>query len=226
MIQIKLGPVPRILAENSVKWGEEYANALQNRNKNLPERYRSGEIRDALRDETFRKCAYCESKFEHVSFSHIEHIIPKSREPLLVCTWSNITLACTVCNTKKGAYYEEDASLLNPYVDDIDSEIDYYGPMAIHQSARAKLTIVRLQLNRPELLHKRHEKLQEILGIFELITTAGIEEALKNALLEDLKNRISSEAEYAGCVRVFVAHAPSVHSQHVLLLLDTYRNLN
>ena len=204
MISITLGPEPQILTENSVLWGEEYETALQNGHDKPPERYRRRDIRDALKAETSRKCAYCESIFEHVAYSHIEHILPKSRQPLLVCTWSNLTLACPMCNTIKNTYYDPDAPLLHPYVDDPEKEVSFYGPMAIERSAKAKLTIVTLKLNRPELLLKRHERLREVLHIMDLILASGGNRVLSKALLEELRDCIVCSSEFANCVRCFV----------------------
>ncbi len=203
MISIALGPEPQILVENSTDWGREYANALQNGHNRPPEKYRRREIRDALKTETSRKCAYCESIFEHVAYSHIEHILPKSRVPLLVCSWSNLTLACPMCNTNKDTYYDPTAPLLNPYVDDPEAELFFYGPMAIERSAKAKITIVKLKLNRPELLHKRHEKLRDVLRIMDLIIASRGNQALTNALLEELRESRMCSAEFASCVRCF-----------------------
>lgn len=204
MISIVLSPEPQILVDNSVKWGKEYADALQNRRSNPPERYRETEIKDALKAETSRKCAYCESIFEHVAYSHIEHILPKKKKPYLVCVWSNLTLACPVCNSNKGTYYNPSAPLLNPYVDDAEEELTFFGPMAIERSARAKLTIVKLKLNRPELLLKRHDKIREVLRIMDLILSSGGNQALINALLEELRESIKCDAEFASCVRCFI----------------------
>ena len=203
MISIALGPEPQILVENSVDWGQEYATALHNGHNKPPERYRRKGIRDALKIETSRKCAYCESLSEHVAYSHIEHILPKSRVPLLVCSWSNLTLACPVCNNNKDTYYDPAAPLLNPYVDDPEGELSFYGPMAIERSAKAKLTIVTLKLNRPELLLKRHEKLRDVLRIMDLILASRGNHALTNALLEELRETRMCSAEFANCVRCF-----------------------
>lgn len=205
MISIKLGSEPDALIQNAVAWGEEYSQALKDGEVKPQDRYRRNDIRDALKTETFKKCAYCESKFEHVSYSHIEHILPKSRLPNLVCTWANLTLACEVCNVNKGSYYDKRASLLNPYTDKAEVEITFYGPMAIERSDKAKLTISIIKLNRPDLLLKRYDKLQEVLNIIKLILTSGSNQAIRNALTEDLNDKLIPESEYTNCVRCFVS---------------------
>ena len=52
----------------------------------------------------------------------------------------------------KGNYYLAAAPLLNPYKDEVLQELVFFGPMALDRSARAKLTIEKLKLNRSELL--------------------------------------------------------------------------
>ena len=202
MISIPLLDEPEILAQNSEEWGIEFEQAQANGNP-LPHKYRNDEIRSSLREETRNKCAYCESFIEHISFSHIEHIAPKSVFPRLVCAWPNLTLACSKCNTNKGDYYSEQAPLLNPYVDDVEHEIVFYGPMAIDRSSKAKLTISKLKLNRPELLFKREDTLRSVLNIIELIISADGNAPLIEALREDLVKKLSVESEYSSCSRNF-----------------------
>ena len=76
--------------------------------------------------------------------------------------------------------------------------------MAIDRSDQARLTISRLKLNRPELLLKRKDKLYEVLRIMELMIACGRNQAVKNALKEDLREKLLVAAEYANCVHCFV----------------------
>ena len=204
MISIQLGPEPQVLVEYGKVWGEEYERCIEDGDKVRPERYRRDDIRGALRVETHKKCAYCESIFEHVSYAHIEHILPKFEFPLLVCDWSNLTLACSVCNTNKGAYHDAAAPLLNPYSDEVELEVIFYGPMAINRSDRARLTIAKLKLNRPGLLFKRQQALYDILRIIELIASNIRNPAIKNALVEELHDRLGADAEYSSCANNFL----------------------
>ena len=205
MIRIELGAEPQILVQNSESWGREYELAIANGDANKPQRYRHKDIREALRHETRGKCAYCESLFEHVSFPNIEHILPKSKAPLLVCVWSNLTLACSRCNTSKSDFYEERAPLLNPYIDTVDVELTFHGPMVIDRSDRAKLTISILKLNRSDLLFRRHERLAEAVKIMDLMMAKKTNTAIKNALQADLADKLLRESEYSSCMRCFVS---------------------
>jgi uncharacterized protein (TIGR02646 family) len=209
MIELELLAEPRVLAENGIAWGLEYEAALLASGV-VHYRYRDEAVKNALREETRGKCAYCESKIEHVSFSHIEHIQAKSICPLLVCSWTNITLACQVCNTNKGNYFSAEAPLLNPYEDDVEVQIIFYGPMAVERTDCAKLTISKLKLNRSDLLFRRGEALRGVLQIFQLISRCGDSEAMTAALREDLQERLESDTEYSSCIRNFVrAEAPA-----------------
>lgn len=202
MIPLNVGPVPPVLAGNEEPWGIEYEEAV-NAGKKPLHRYRSDQVRDALRLETSGKCAYCESYIEHVSYSHVEHIKPKAKFPRLVCMWNNLTLACQKCNTNKGDYYEDDARLLNPYLDDVEEQVVFFGPMAIDFSDRAKLTINRISLNRPELLYKRSEKLSSVKLLIDLMGRAGDNVALTEALKLDLEEALAPNAEFCSCSRYF-----------------------
>ena len=216
MISIEPAPEPQVLSDYSTHWGEEYKESLENGDSSRPARYRRRDVRDALREETMGKCAYCESRFEHVAYLHIEHILPKRRFPLLVCEWSNLTLACQVCNTSKGDYYDEAALLLNPYVDEVELHVVFYGPMVIDRSDRARLTIAKLKLNRPDLLYQRQEALADVLRIVELVVASASNAPIRNALMEELARKTSKEAEYSSCVRSFVrAEGPHRGLLHV-----------
>lgn len=83
----------------------------------IAHRYNNKAIKDTLEKETFGKCAYCESKIRHVEFGDIEHILPKCKDarPDLYVEWSNLTLACEVCNrVNKRDYYNPNIPLVNP----------------------------------------------------------------------------------------------------------------
>jgi 5-methylcytosine-specific restriction endonuclease McrA len=47
------------------------------------ENYKDPVNKEALRKSTSGKCMYCESKFEHSSYSQVEHIKPKRTSRIL-----------------------------------------------------------------------------------------------------------------------------------------------
>src|SRR5260370_28142579 len=108
MIRLSKRPRPEILAQMAAAWTEEYLRAVKAGGAILEDiryRYRHPLVREHLQIETRDKCAYCESKIRHVTPDHIEHILAKSARPDLIVDWSNLTIACPVCNHSKGDYY-------------------------------------------------------------------------------------------------------------------------
>ena len=95
----------------------------------IENKYSQKEIKKALIEETNGKCVYCESKILHISFGDIEHILPKSELAEKCFEWSNLTLACTICNNRKRDFYDEQNLLIDPYVDNPDEHFYYAGPI-------------------------------------------------------------------------------------------------
>jgi uncharacterized protein (TIGR02646 family) len=73
--------------------------------------YADETVKQALREAQHRKCAFCESKFAHITYGDVEHFRPKAGwrqeegEPLtrpgyywLAYEWANLFLSCTLCN--------------------------------------------------------------------------------------------------------------------------------
>lgn len=87
--------------------------------------YSKDSVKAALADLFHQKCAYCESKFEHVTPADIEHWRPKGavvtesgaeKKPAyywLAADWDNLLRSCPGCNRKRsqpvGAEEEEEA---------------------------------------------------------------------------------------------------------------------
>ena len=74
-------------------------------------------------------------KLGMLNLGDIEHILPKCKDarPDLYVEWSNLTLACEVCNrVNKRDYYNPNIPLVNPYEDNPNEFFilpwnDYYG---------------------------------------------------------------------------------------------------
>lgn len=211
MIRISKSPPPRVLSERGAEWTAEFV-ALIDAGGDLASpaasRYRHREIRDQLMQETAGKCAYCESHIEHVSFPNIEHIAPKIKFPEGVCDWDNLTLACTVCNTAKGDYFDDDCALINPYVDEVDEHLRFFGPMLVPMSPdRGRATISRLKLNRDRLVAKRKEAVERMMYLLELVSTAT--GPIKAVLLEEIRQETQDDREFAGVRRAYLRFAGS-----------------
>ncbi|WP_224370718.1 retron system putative HNH endonuclease [Hyalangium versicolor] len=88
-----------MIPRNRKRWLEALARATtpEERERALS-RYRHDDIKAALKTAFHGKCAYCESFILHIDYPHIEHFRPKSKYPNKAFDWSNLLLACGVCN--------------------------------------------------------------------------------------------------------------------------------
>lgn len=187
--QLTKGPQPATLVANQGNWTATYVGHKGN-SRTRPRPWGHVDIMTALIAETYGKCAYCEAVIGDVSYAHVEHITPKSIAPHRVVDWLNLTLACQVCNTMKGDYYDEDAPLVNPYVDDPRDDLRFLGPLisAALGSAKGERTIRRVglmrealfleRLKRIEALHIRLERWQRALGADKDVYAADVLDAI------------------------------------------------
>ncbi|MCY1082734.1 HNH endonuclease [Archangium lansingense] len=163
MIRVKRGRAPDVLTRNRARWLRDLQRARTPKaRKRVLERYRHKEVKDALVALFHGKCAYCESFIRHVDYGHIEHYRPKAKYPRRVFTWSNLVLACGVCN---GSEYKGDefplkaqgGPLINPCAEDPAPHLSFeYDPVAKLASVRGKTprgdtTERLLGLNRQDL---------------------------------------------------------------------------
>ena len=205
MIALTKGPVPQVLTSNSSQWTADLLAEIANGGDKVAYRaskYRHADIKAALKEETHRKCAYCESKPLHVTYGDVEHVTPKSEDPIQTFSWANLTLACDVCNTNKGTK----TGMLDPYNCDPEQEFEFLGPMIFHRTghAVAELTLIELELNRMDLLERRRDRLQALHDKFEkfdLNPNRAVAQLLKDAARAYEKE---AEREFAACARAFL----------------------
>jgi len=197
MIKLTKTTIPAKLQASSAAWTIEYADSVANDTRPRPARYRDAAIKDAIVVETCGKCAYCESKIRHITFGHIEHILPRAARPDLVVEWPNLTLACDRCNNEKSDYYDVAAPLVHPYEDDPREHVVFLGPVAASTGTQLGYRTVRiLNLNRDDLFDRRREALQTLGDLIELYH-AQPDGPLKRAVLREVRERITETAEYS-----------------------------
>lgn len=209
MIKINKGAKPQILHDKAEEWRDELLAKLEAGEEvsdYQKSRYNRPDIKTAIVAETDGKCAYCESKILHVDFGDIEHILPKSERPEFWFEWQNLTLACGVCNNKKRAYYDELLPLLDPHTDDPEGRLLFFGPMAraFPGDGNAQMTERILDLNRPRLLERRTERLDQLLTLATLIEQTP--EPVKSLLVDDFRKETESDREYASLARTVARH--------------------
>ena len=206
MIRLNQGAQPQLLVEKADEWTAEYLKWRESSTGTEPRRYTHPEIRSALELETNSKCAYCEARISHVAYTHIEHKLPKRKHPQLVCDWVNLTIACPKCNTKKSDYDAPECPLLDPYTDDVEQAVVFFGPLALARGgARAQATITLLDLNRMDLLHARGEAIVRLDKLLGLVARAVSQPDVLRALWLEIEVMTVSAGEFASACRHFLA---------------------
>ena len=206
MIRLNQGAQPQVLVDNGEAWAAEYVKWCENPAGTETRHYAHPEIRLALELETNSKCAYCEGRISDVAYTHIEHKLPKRKHPQLVCDWENLTIACPRCNTNKSDYDEPQCPLLDPYIDDVEQEVAFGGPLALPRGGgRADATITLLELNRKDLLFARKEVLETLYRLLDLVERSAPEPAALRALWFNIDMMTSAAGEFASACRQFLA---------------------
>jgi hypothetical protein len=158
--------------------------------------------KDGLRKSTSGKCMYCESKVEHISYAHIEHIKPKAKFPELEFEWDNLGFSCQVCNTNKGQKYDETMPFINPYNENPEEHIVFFGFFIFPKrgSERGEYTITELQLNRAGLIDKRKDRIEKL----NLMINAAFRTANKSLHIQaiaEIKKEAEKDKEYSAMVK-------------------------
>lgn len=209
MIHIVKKDIPPVLRKNSVEWTKvllDHLAAGTQPTNGEKSRYRHPEIKETLLAETAGKCAYCESKLRHITYGDVEHIIPKSVDLGKIFDWSNLTLACDVCNTNKGDHFGNHEDLVDPYVGQPSEHLSFHGPMvlSVPGSGPGQATVSTLELNRMDLIERRKERMESLSRLLHLlIETADI--AKRAVLRRDIEVReVLDDKEYAAMSRSFI----------------------
>lgn len=210
MIKLNKIEEPDILANNKNDWTQQllnYINSDEDVPNSLLKKYNQPEIKESLKKECHHKCIYCESKVDHVTYEHIEHLKPKAvdKYPELTFEYNNLGLACPKCNQNKGAKYHESTPFINPYEDNPANHFFAYGAMiwAINGNERAKLTRIEIELNRPELLETRRDRLEKIKSLIEEYYNAETD-ALRTALKKEIDKETAEDKPYSFCTSTLV----------------------
>ncbi len=168
--------------------------------------YKHPENKSALKESSFDKCMYCESKITHIDYGDVEHIKPKSKYPQLEFDWGNLGYACTRCNRQfKNDNYDEELPFIDPYDDNPSDYIIANGSLLFPKQGneRGDLSISGLGLNRLELIEKRQEKIDEIDKAIK-VCFRTTNEILKANALDELAKEATDDKEYALIVRALL----------------------
>lgn len=201
MIKLNKLPLPAAVASAIAERTARYAK-LRDAGAEIPESlasaYKAPEVKALLKEETFEKCAYCESKILHIDFGDVEHIKPKDAFHELRYHYGNLTLACGVCNSRKGNFYSEETPLLDPYVDEPKDHLMAIGPMVLRTpgSDRGFVTQKILELNRPALVERRAERLEAIASMADQLAKTK-SPAVREVLVGAINEECSAENEFS-----------------------------
>jgi uncharacterized protein (TIGR02646 family) len=87
--------------------------------------YRHKDIRKALSESSFDKCAFCECKPSESGNIEIEHFAPKSIYPDLTFEWDNLLPSCRKCNEAKSDFDTILEPIINPAIVDPETIFTY-----------------------------------------------------------------------------------------------------
>lgn len=215
MIRLQRVPLPTTLSESCATRAAELKAIVASGGEppeSLLNAYRDPELKRHLLLEGYGKCMYCESKITHVYFGDVEHLRPKSQFPSERLDVSNLGLACAICNNKKGEYWDDIAPVLNPFVDTPSDEVMMLGFLLVRRPgrSRARVTIEKLELNRPALLERRRERielLQPLADQYVVAPDGPVREIIKGELVR----QAGQDSEYSLVVQTYLVAACGIN---------------
>jgi len=133
-----------------------------------------GDVADSLRGEQHRLCCYCEAKIDSGK-SHVEHLVPRSRNRAWMYTYSNLAASCNGgegenrhCGHHKAGKYAaalfvspHNAAASTLFAYGIDGSIE---PVAPATHAQAEYMRSLLNLDCPSLRGRRHSHARAVIS--------------------------------------------------------------
>lgn len=211
MIKLNKQHKPAILAANEQVWTDEYIR-FKNGDDNVPKaaqfRYRHHDIKEALREEASDKCIYCESKISHIFPGETDHIIPVSKKIEYVVKWDNLGYVCKECNRLKSNYHDDNLPLLNPFVDDPNEYLLFFGPLVLAKPGqnRGQITTDLLQLSRAALVERKKDRIEKVKALLDRALLLPEGEA-REFLVDQARKEAAPEREFSATVGAFLRAA-------------------
>jgi hypothetical protein len=211
VIKLERGDKPAILLSNEAPWTAEYCQRLDG-DESVPvaalTRYRHKEIKAAVIRDANGKCIYCESKPLAVYPGAVEHILPKGRDrfPERALDWTNLGFVCHECNREKGDYWNEDAPILDPFVDEPQKHLLFFGPLVLgrDESVRGVVTVHELKLDRrDDLIERKSEHIRSVKQYIRSWKSTG-DGPLKRVLAEQIREFAARDQEYTATTRALL----------------------
>jgi len=166
----------------------------------LQSNYRHPDIKKAVKEDSFEKCIYCESKISHVYFGDVEHMKPKSKFPELEFSWDNLGYVCAQCNNAKRDKWDDQYPFINPYNDDPINFLCAAGHFIYHLAGnkRGEITEKGIDLNRAELIEMRKERIDSLRTLVDKYSNE-VSPVLKGILLKELNKELARDKPYSIC---------------------------
>lgn len=212
MIKLTRPKRPEPITEHRIAWTKIYLDAVSSGDKEeikkAEGKYRHKDIKASLQSMHNKKCAFCESLIEHVSYSHIEHFKPKSVFRKKIFQWNNLFLACGVCN---GAGYKgekfptalEHGPLINPALENPGDFLEFrFDPttkaaVVVYKNARGKTTIDTLGLNRIDLSTIRSQVVKKLFVLRQIHDRIDVPLDVRQKAADIIRDAASSNQHYS-----------------------------
>ena len=210
MIKLKKTDEPGVLTKHGQEWTQTILMKIANKTMPTPTektRYRHTEIKASLVAETHGKCAYCESKLQHIHHGDVEHIFPKSLAPEKTFEWDNLTFSCEICNQKKSDKDPLLEHIIDPYLIDPKLHLMFLGSLVFPLGTSLGIcTEAILDLNRGPLCEARKEHLERVMLIFRTILQKDLPLIVRKSIYDNLLEKEgSSSAAYSAMTASAIA---------------------
>ncbi|UPQ40163.1 HNH endonuclease [Providencia rettgeri] len=221
MIKLRKLPEPARLSTNAANWTQILKDKIlrgETPTATEKSRYRHPEIKAILVQETHGKCAYCESKLQHIHHGDVEHIYPKSLDIDKTFEWQNLTLSCEVCNQNKSNKDPYIENIIDPYHTDPEEHLMFIGGLIYPKGTDLGIsTRILLKLHRAELVEMRNAQADKIMGIYAQIQNDSLPIIVRKALYDDLlNNEASASAPYSLMAKCIVKTMQQHIDQRIL----------
>jgi uncharacterized protein (TIGR02646 family) len=186
--------------------------------------YGHKDVKTELKKIQNNKCFLCESRITHISHGDVEHFRPKAgccqnvEDKIsetgyywLAYDWSNLFLACQICNQrfKKNLFpLENKDNRAKSHTDDLSQEtplfikpdkenpeehISFRGVVPFARTEKGKITIQHAGLEREELKENRRELYEPIKELFKVAHKyPNFPPEIKQKAIETLNKRLAS----------------------------------
>lgn len=151
-------------------------------------------LQEHLRNKSHNKCVYCESVLGGSAWHEVEHYHAKTVRPDLVFEWTNLFLACGVCNGRKGNEVHN-GTLLKPDEDDgelffwLNRDTGQLEALPGADAARVEASIRICDLNRETLSVQRLRMFRSVQRHWRELEQGKLPQSLVPEFAEFLKPR-------------------------------------